>query len=186
MSYYKIKSINIDIKSKKVFITSASSNTTPIIYDKWHAKSFDKYFDDGGIEAIQREILFEFFNRNFQGESTNYGKCIKSFFDKYKGNGDREYQDYLNCTNGDVEFRKSFLNRLYEHYLEYECKRKNKALFVIKIGSSYISKVGRAGATTTAYESHAKAFNCAIAESLQKRFSHANAEMVPVKEQTNF
>lgn len=187
MSYYKIKSININIKSKKVFITGACSSLRPLTYTKSHQPCFDKYFDDGGVEAIQKEILFEFFSRNFQGESTNYGKCMQSFFDKYKGdgNGDQKYEDYLSCTNGDAEFRKSFLNRLYKHYLDYERKRKNKELFVIKVGSSYIFKVGRGGASTTAYKSYAKAFNCATAEGLQKRFSHAGAEMIAVKTYQN-
>jgi hypothetical protein len=179
MSYEMIKSINIDTKNKKVFITSYSNNVVPKTLYRGHAPYYDKYFENGGVEAIQKEILFAFFSREFQGSSTHYGKCMPSFFNKYDRGTDAKYQDFIRCGD-DAEFRKAFLNRLYEHYLEYENKRKSKDLFHIKVGSSYIMKVTRGGAATTSNISIAKTFNRAEAEITQKRFSHASAEIIQV------
>ncbi len=186
MSYEQIKSINIDIKNKKVFITSASSSCVPKKYIRWHVEGFDRYFEDWGVEAIKKDILFQFFSGYFKGDSTHYGKCMQSFIDKYNGDGDLKFQDYLKYKDGDNEFREAFLNKLYEHYLEYERKRKSEELFIIKIrSSSYILKLKQSRAMTTAIttdiKTKAKTFNLGEAEDIKQRFLYAGAEMIKVK-----
>jgi hypothetical protein len=176
-----ITSININTKNKKVFITSYSNNLVPKKPHRYHAPYYDKYFENGGVEAIKKDILFCFFSQEFQGSSTHYGKCMPSFFDKYDHKTDAKYQDFVRCGD-DAEFRKDFLNTLYQHYLEYENKRKSKDLFNIKVGNSYIMKVHRGGAATTSTVARAKAFNRAEAEIIQKRFSHVSAEIIPLQQ----
>ncbi len=186
MSHDKVQSINIDTKNKKVYITSYSSNVIPKIPQRCNYPYYAKFFDNGGVEQIKKEILFDFFSGSFQGTSTHYGKCINTFREKYTDKDHTTHDDYTRCYD-DAEFRKDFLNRLYEHYLDYEKKRKSEVLFRVKVGSSYIMKLRRGEAITTECLKKAKTFNLADAEILRVRFERYGAEIIPAtkKNKTN-
>lgn len=175
MSYEIIKSIKIDAKNKKVFFTSYSNNVFPKIPHKWHCCHYDDFFDNGGIEAIKKNILFSFFSGSNQGLSTNYGKAMQLF--KYEGDS---YEIYKRCGD-DAEFRTNFEKQLFNHFQEFEAKRKCKKLFNIKFSNSWLYYLKRNGAATCGSQAGAKKFNLAIAETLLKRFSHCGAELVEVQ-----
>lgn len=176
MSHEIIKSIKIDSKNKKVFITSYSNNITPKIFKKWHCSYYDDFFDKGGVEAIQKHILFSFFSGVNQGLSTNYGKAMKLF--KYEGDS---YEIYKKCDD-DEDFKSSFYNKLFSHFQEFEAKRKSKRLFNIKVGRSWIYVVKRGGAATCESQASAKKFNLATAETLLKRFASSKPELIEIQD----
>ena len=176
MSHEIIKSIKIDSKNKKVFITSYSNNITPKIFKKWHCSYYDDFFDKGGVEAIQKHILFSFFSGVNQGLSTNYGKAMKLF--KYEGDS---YEIYKKCDD-DEDFKLSFYNKLFSHFQEFEAKRKSKRLFNIKVGRSWIYVVKRGGAATCESQASAKKFNLATAETLLKRFASSKPEIIEIQD----
>lgn len=77
MSREIIKSISIT--KDKVFITSHSSNVYPKIPHKWEAKGLTDMLNSVGREAVEKEILEQFCNGNFEGVSTTYGKLAHMF-----------------------------------------------------------------------------------------------------------
>ena len=177
MSSSTIKSINIDTKNKKVFITSYPNNVFPPYISRSHLPYFDKFFENGGggVEAIQKDILFTFFGREFQGLSTNYGKAMELF--EHEGN---RYDTWQQCYD-DPEFRINFENKLLDHFKEFEAKRKCKKLYNVRCGFQWILRVKRGGADTCESQSRAKKFNLAIAETLLERFKHCGAEIVEIQ-----
>lgn len=174
MSSTTIKSIKIDIKNKKVFITSYPNNVCPPSISRSHLPYFDKFFenDGGGVEAIQKDILFSFFSGSNQGLFTNYGKAMQTF--------QCESGSWDKCIE-DPEFKINFENKLLSHFKEYEAKRKCKRVFNIKIGYQWIVKLTTNGAKTNKNRDQAKKFNLAIAETLLKRFSNHGAEIVEIQ-----
>lgn len=174
MSSNTIRSIKIDIKNKKVFITSACNNVFPPYYTCNQSPYWDKFFenDGGGVEAIQKHILFSFFSGSNQGLFTNYGKAMQTFKCE-SGSWDK-------CIE-DPEFKINFENKLLSHFKEYEKKRKCKRVFNIKIGYEWIVKLTTNGAKTNKNQDRAKKFNLAVAETVVKTFSHYGAEMIEIK-----
>jgi hypothetical protein len=167
MSSNTIKSIKIDIKNKKVFITSSSSSDFPRYYSCNHCPYYDKFFDkEGGIEEIQKSILYFFYSGLSQGLSTNYGKAMASF----KWEGDK-YSD-------DPQLKINLKNKLLSHFQEYEAKRKCKKVFNVKVNQEWIVKLTTNGAKTSTNQDLAKKFNLAVAETVAKTFSKHGAEIV--------
>ena len=74
MSHEIVKNISFNCRKKEIWITSHSNNVHPRIPKKWHCESLSKIYKSAGIEVIEREILKEFYNGNFQGNSTFFGK----------------------------------------------------------------------------------------------------------------
>ena len=177
MSSSTIRSIKIDIKNKKVFITSSCNNVFPPDYVCNQNSYWDKFFenDGGGIEAIQKNILFSFFAGSNQGLFTNYGKAMQTF--ECEGN---DYDTWKRCCD-DPEFKTNFENKLFNHFKEYEAKRKCKKLYNVKCGSRWILRVKRSGADICESQSRAKKFNLATAETLLERFKHCGAEIVEIQ-----
>jgi len=175
MSTDTIKSIKIDIKNKKVFMTSSSSSDFPLYYYNSHQPFYDKFFDrEGGIEEIQKSILFSFFSGSYQGLSTNYGKAMASF--KYESDS---YKIWEKCGE-DPEFKINFENKLLAHFKEYEAKTKCKKVFNVKVSQGWIVKLTTIGAKINANQDRAKKFNLAIAETVLKRFSNLEAEIIEI------
>jgi hypothetical protein len=176
MSTNTIKSIKIDIKNKKVFITSSVKNIFPKYYSCDHCPYYDKFFnEENAIEKIKKDILYSFFNGTFKGLSTNYGKAISTF--KYVGDC---YEIWDKCRK-DPEFKINFDNQLLNHFNEYEAKRKCKRVFNIKVSQGWIAKLTTNGAKTSTNQDLAKKFNLAVAETNLKRFSQHGAKMVEIK-----
>jgi len=176
MSSSTIRSIKIDTKNKKVFITSYPNNVTPPDISRSHFPYFDKFFENGGggVEAIQKDILRAFFSGEFKGLSTNYGKAMRTF------ECENEHECWKKCIK-DPEFRINFENKLFNHFKEYEEKRKCKKLYNVKCGFNWISRVKTGGADICESQSRAKKFNLTTAETLLKRFEHCGAEIVEIQ-----
>jgi len=175
MSTETVKSIKIDSKNKKVFMVSSSNNIYPKDYSRSHLPFYDKFFNEiDGIEKIQKHILFTFFSGESKGLYTTYGKAMASF----KCDGDA-YEIWQKCRN-DLEFKKSFENKLFKHFQDYEAKRKCKRVFNVKVGSDWIFKLKRNNTQTCKDQKQAKQFNITVAETVVKRFAHYQAELVEI------
>ena len=174
MSSSTIRSIKIDTKNKKVFITSSCNNVSPPDYVCNQNPYWDKFFENngGGVEAIQKHILFSFFSGSNQGLFTNYGKAMETF--------ECESGSWNKCIE-DSEFKINFENKLLSHFKEYEEKRKCKKLYNIRCGFNWIFRVKTGGADICESQSRAKKFNLTTAENLLKRFKHYGAEIVEIQ-----
>lgn len=176
MSTNTIKSIRIDTKNKKVFMTSSSSSTFPSYYSCDHLPYYDKFFnEENAIEKIKKDILYSFFNGSFKGLSTNYGKAISTF--KYEGDS---YEIWEQCGE-DPEFKINFQNQLLNHFQEYETKRKCKKAFNIKVSQGWIVKLTTNGAKTSTNQNLAKKFNLAVAEIVAETFTAHGTEIIEIK-----
>ena len=175
MSTDTIRSIKIDIKNKKVFITSSSNNIYPRYYSCNHQPYYDKFFDkEGAIDEIKKDILFSFFEGSYQGLFTNYGKAMQTF----KCEGD-SYKIWQKCFDN-KEFGINFKNKLLTHFQEYEAKTKCKRVFNVKVDQGWIAKLTASGAKINRNQDLAKKFNLAIAETVLKRFSNHGAEIIEI------
>ncbi len=175
MSITIIKSIKIDIKNKKVFITSACNNIVPRYYTREHCPYYDQFFDkEGGIEEIKKDILFSFFSGSFNGILTNYSKAIETF--KYEGDSDEIWDK---CRI-DREFKINFKNQLLKHFNEYEAKRKCKKAFNVKIEDRWIVKKNMTTVVTTADQNRAKKFDLATAEFICKSITAFETKIIEI------
>lgn len=175
MSSTIIKSIKIDIKNKKVFITSCSSSILPRYYSCDHCPYYDQFFDkEGGIEEIKKNILFNFFSGSFNGLLTNYGKAISTF--KYEGDS---YEIWNKCSE-DHEFKINFKNQLLKHFNEYEAKRKCKRVFNVKIEDRWIVNKTKNTVVTTADQNRAKKFDLATAEFVSKSITAFETKIIEI------
>lgn len=88
MSYEKIRSINIDEKEGKVFITGACNNVRPLTYSKEEYPSFSRILQEDGQEAVEIALLKTYEEGSFQQGINKYTRAIKVlryvFRDEYK------------------------------------------------------------------------------------------------------
>lgn len=121
MSYEIVKAIKIDENKKEVWFKSTSSNVTPKTFNWWKSPSFSKILEEKGLIEVQKELLLQYFNGNFQKTDNNYEKSL-IVFDYKKFNWDtvgegRQFSD------------EEAKEALYKNYIAF-CKRK-KGKFVI-------------------------------------------------------
>lgn len=74
MSYYLVRSIKIDKKTKRIFITCAENNVRPHTFRTVESVSLSKIYQEKGLEEAEKEILLEYWNGNFQRSDNNYQK----------------------------------------------------------------------------------------------------------------
>jgi len=88
MSYEKVRSIKVDEKAGKVFVTSACNNVRPLTYYRWECTSFSEILKEKGRLAVDIKILKEFESGNFQGKVGKYTKAYDALYyifnDEYK------------------------------------------------------------------------------------------------------
>ena len=88
MSYEKIKSIKIDEKENKVFITCASSNVFPLYYKKHEFKTLSKLLEEKGKQEVEIRILKLYEEGSFQQGKNKYSNALKVLYYIYA-------EDYL-------------------------------------------------------------------------------------------
>jgi len=67
MSYHIIKSIKVDEKEGKVYITGADNNVRPRTPHRWECTSLSQILVEQGREAVDLEILEAYESGDFQG-----------------------------------------------------------------------------------------------------------------------
>jgi len=76
MSYEIIRSICIDEKQNKVFITCASNNCRPLYFDKVEFNSLSEMLKEKGREAVELRILKLYEEGSFQQGKNKYSKAL--------------------------------------------------------------------------------------------------------------
>jgi len=77
MSYHIVKSICIDEKEGKVYITGADNNVYPRTPRKWDCPSLGDLLVEEGREAVELALFKEYENGNLQGSATKYPGLVK-------------------------------------------------------------------------------------------------------------
>jgi len=90
MSYEKIRSIKIDQKQGKVFITCACNNVRPLIYEKHESDYLSKMLKEEGKEKVEIHILKAYEESNFQQGNNKFRKALKVLKFVFK----EEYQKF--------------------------------------------------------------------------------------------
>lgn len=112
MGYEKVRKIRIT--GDKVYISSCSNNVWPKHYELCEWPSFSKILTEEGREAVEKEILFAYFEGYFQsiGED-EYQRTI------YRVNGklteDAQHNIWNRCYQ-DADFCRDFKQRLYDEF----------------------------------------------------------------------
>ena len=88
MSYEIVRSIKIDEKQQKVFITCASNNSRPLDYRREEYPSFSKILKEEGKEAVEIALLRNYEEGNLQRSDNKYTKALRVlryiFAEEYK------------------------------------------------------------------------------------------------------
>ncbi len=78
MSYELVKSIKVDQKLGKVFVTCASNNVFPRTYERVEFTTLSKLLVDEGVEEVDARILRLYEEGSFQGGSNKYTRALKA------------------------------------------------------------------------------------------------------------
>jgi len=106
MSYEIVRSIKLDKKNKKVYVTGASNNVTPRTYMKWETPSLTEIFEKQGEVAVIKEILDAYYSGNFQpGNQNHYSKSL-ALLDRSKFNWDNGYKKLFKKKNSKIIYTK--------------------------------------------------------------------------------
>jgi len=111
MSYEKVKSIKIDTKQNKVFITCASNNVRPLTYDKSEFGSLSKLLKEEGKQAVELRILKLYEEGSFQQGQNKYTDALKVL--RYVLADEHKHFDWRqhNAKYGTKEYKEEALRR---------------------------------------------------------------------------
>lgn len=76
MSYEIVKAIKVK-DNDEVWIKSDSNNVFPKNYHWWHCVTLTKLLKEQGREALDKAILREYWDGNFQKTNNDYEKCLR-------------------------------------------------------------------------------------------------------------
>ena len=162
MSYDIIRGIKVDEKAGTVTVKSACNNVFPKDFTWFTSPSLSRILKDEGREALDKVMLEEFWNGNFQGGGSLYEKSV------LYSRGNLPYTwDNVGYKQEDIGTdkwgtkilysREQLKQALYDNYLLF--KRRKIGKFRIKYdGCSYIKKVTPRFIRFTGLESQAKIF----------------------------
>lgn len=145
MSYAIVKAIKIDEVKKEVWIKSDSSNVYPKIYTWWHCVSLSKILAENGLVEVQKEILLQYYNGNFQRTDNNYEKSLILL--------DRD-KFYWGRDVAEEKIKKV----LYENYITFCNRKKSNFIIFNKIREYYVSKFYKNGCYLVPDKADAKIF----------------------------
>lgn len=77
MSYYLVKSIGINEKENKVYLSAACNNVTPKYYKREECHFFTNILKEHGRRKTELAILEDYISGNLQGGSNKFTKALK-------------------------------------------------------------------------------------------------------------
>lgn len=77
MSYLCTRSVCINTKEQKVFLTGASNNVYPKTYERFECTPLSEILRNEGKEAVEIAILQDYIDGNLQGGSNKYTRALK-------------------------------------------------------------------------------------------------------------
>ncbi len=164
MSYYKLRSLNIDTKNNKVNFHVADSSIRDydgnLIYEKGvQFSSYNNCLEQFGKKETIAKILVDIYDGNLQGGSTVYEMSVKYFVIKLheKFGSDQFFPyyryKYVDENNKSIT-REEFSKLLYDKYLEFRSRKKEKV--VAMYAGAYLMELRKNGSRTSRYLSAAK------------------------------
>jgi len=183
MSYAIIKSIGLT--SDSVYLTLASNNVSPRIFERWKAPTLTEILLKQGKEEVIKTILKEYWGGNFQAGTKNiYTRTLSKFSERFPEYNWQSVGHEYNYKTKKKEARKyteeDLKEKLYDVFLEEKSRPKIKGDFVIKVGGAYILSTRKGGASTCFLKVHAKKFKHLKACEMVERFKNHNAEMIKI------
>lgn len=146
MSYEIVKTIKINQKDSEVHIKSATSNVYPKDYRWWHSSSLSKILKEEGMIALQKELLLQYYEGNFQKSNNDYEKSLISL--------DRE-TIYFGC---DVANKEDIKKILLKNYIDFTNRKKGKFVVFNTVREKYVSRFCSKGCYLTEDQEDAKVF----------------------------
>jgi hypothetical protein len=117
MSYTIVKSIKIDEKNGKVFLTGACNNVSPKSFYKEESKYFSKMLQEKGREEVELYLLLEYENGNLQRGTNKYTKALKVLHYVYGNEYEKFNWRHHNAEYGSKEYdREKELRKSPEFY----------------------------------------------------------------------
>jgi len=108
MSHLIISAIVLT-QSDRIVVTSASNDLRPLEYHTREIESLTALYRTRGMEALEEELLWLFFQGIWQGD-TRFDRAVAKFKDTEKVDS---YAEYLRCHEDDAyRVRLSFIRRI--------------------------------------------------------------------------
>ena len=164
MSYEIGKSIQVDEKNNKIFLTSCCNNYYPHTMNKWEYCKDDKYSFKQKICNILRDLA----GGNLTLPKSNKRSCILLELKMMIGN----------VYDSDDDMIYPCLKKCEEVYRD-----KSKKLYILQTGcgvcgSKYILKDTGKKLVLTGYKEYAKMFNMYQVDDIQKRFDYLTLKAI--------
>lgn len=112
MSHLIISAIVLS-QSDRIIVTSASNNLRPLEYHTREIESLTALYRERGMEALEEELLWLFFQGVWQGD-TRFDRAVAQFKDTEKVDS---YAEYLRCHEDD-EYRAKRMKYIAANYLQ--------------------------------------------------------------------
>jgi len=112
MSHLIISAIVLT-QSDRIVVTSASNNLRPLEYHTREIESLTALYRECGMEALEEELLWLFFQGLWQGDM-RFDRAVAQFKDTEKVDSDAEY---LRCHEDD-EYRAKRMKYIAANYLQ--------------------------------------------------------------------
>jgi len=180
MSYEKVRSIKVDVKEGKVFVTSACNNVRPLTYERWECKSISKILREEGKAKAEIELLKLFETGEFTGSIKKYSDAMSvlynildSEYDKFNWNANNsaygsDERKLFNESRKSIEF-----NNLLRKALDTKCV-KSFVISKVYMGEKVYGIKKRNSMSWTENESKATLFFENEAKKLFKWFSNSS------------
>ena len=124
MSYLIVKGLKIDKKQKKVFVKCASSNVYPKTFEWSEFVSLSEIYQNEGLEAIEKEILYLYWSGEFQKTNNIYDNVVKYW---------KNLLPYTwQSVWGKKHTRQQVKDGLYDGYQLYKKRKKGKFVLVLQ------------------------------------------------------
>ncbi|MEB6038169.1 hypothetical protein AALK46_12550 [Staphylococcus nepalensis] len=172
MGYEKVRSMKIDIENLCLYVTSASNNVTPTIYEKWQNNGvLDSYKEIKGLNDVEKfvlSILHDVYGGMLQLQKSVSKKVRYAFYktslliidmkkEKDLNNWDLySFVNNLKTNTDDIPLAQIIVDR-FIYYLNMKDKRVNK-IVKVKETNSYLYKVTKYGYKHTRYIDMAKRY----------------------------
>jgi len=165
MSYEIVKSIKVDKKNKKVYVTGASNNVTPRWFNRWENEYLGEILQKQGYDAVVKEILYAYYEGNFQPGGRNDYSLSLALLDRGVFNWDRQHKKEVT--------KEEVIEELYKNYMILKSEPKGKFIVYFEDHDSYIYKFTARRVFSTSYRESAKIFRRkSDAEIRLRNYSH--------------
>lgn len=159
MSYAIVKGLRIDTEKGEVWLKASSNNVSPRTYTWFESVSLSEILRAGGVIAVEKEILQQYWSGNFQGSDNLYERsvlfCKASLPYTWQNTGSEVGKERWGET---IQYSYDQLkNDLYRNYVEY--KSRQKGIFFVRHNGYFVRGITKRYVKFTTTTATAKRFN---------------------------